>query len=565
MNSFSGKSWTTAPSADNIESLIAQILKYRGLDQHENINDFLNPKISQLHDPFLINTMDLAVERIFTAISNQERIVVFGDFDADGITSTVILVDALKKLGAQVSYRIPDRSDDGHGLKTYLIDEIAEKNVQLIITCDCGINDQKETTHAASKGIDLIISDHHSPDIERFPHDALAVINPKCPPCTYPEKNLAGAGIAFKIVTALAQTFFEDAEEIAEFLMPYLEVAAIGLIADCVPLTGETRIITTFGLEKMKTTSWPGLRKLLERSNIDPQNVDAETVGFYIAPKLNAASRLGDVFRATELFLGNDAQNFERLTYLEGLNEKRKILTKEHILSAQEQIKPDQAFQFLLNSEWKTGILGLMASHISDKMDHPVFAGIEKDNNTIAFSARAPEGYSIIDGLNNCDPGLFLGFGGHHGAGGFQAKKENAKKIRKSLETFFGQIKQEVAPIPIEAILKPNTLNTELTEFLSLLAPFGMANQTPIFSIESVEITEKKFLGREKTHLKLLTSAEDQSLEFLGFFWGDFAEQIAIGKCYDICFTVSVNVWQGQKRIQLKLIDMRCSPPPRGS
>ncbi len=557
MTSFLGKQWEKSKEIKTLDEFMANALVSRKLETHEEINDFCNPKLSQLCDPFEMWSMNKAVERIIKAIDKEERIVVFGDFDADGITSTVILVDALRKLGAKVSYRIPNRKDDGHGLKTYLIDEISTKNVSLIITCDCGVNDKKEVEHAAAKGIDVIISDHHTSDKTNFPKQAIAVLNPRISQCNYPEKELSGAGVAFKLVSALAQEMFDNFEEITDFLTPYLEIVTIGTIADCVPLTGENRILTSFGLEKMKDSSWDGIEILKERSNIDPNSIDTDTIGFCIAPKLNAASRLGDVLRATELFLGHSSQNHERLTYLEKLNEERKILTRNHIDSAQSQIDKNSSFQFLIDSDWEVGILGLMASHISDKRSHPVFAGIEKSDGTIAFSARAPAGYSIIDSLNNCDPELFLGFGGHHGAGGFQAHKENFGEIKNSLQEYFEKNSQEEISTQIEAIVSPKILNFELTEFFRLIAPFGQGNPTPILCLKNVEIKKINLIGKDQTHLRIDGEVNGESVQFIGFFWGEFSEKIKINSTYDICFTVSENIWNGERRLQLKLVDMK--------
>ncbi len=557
MNSFLGKKWQDAPEIKTLEEFISKALSTRGLETHEEIDNFCNPKLSHLHDPFGIWSMGCAVSRIKKAIKNKERIVVFGDFDADGITSTVILVDGLKKLDAQVSYRIPSRKDDGHGLKKYLIDEIASKDVSLIITCDCGVNDKEQVEYAARKGIDVIISDHHSSDKTKFPDKAVAVLNPNITQCNYPEKTLAGAGVAFKLITALASELLDVPEEIMEFLTPYLELVAIGTVADCVPLTGENRILVSFGLEKMKDSSWAGIETLKERSNIDSSGINTDTIGFAIAPKLNAASRLGDVLRATELFLGNSSQNYERLTYLDGLNEKRKILTQKHIKDAQLQLDKKSSFQFLIDPDWEVGILGLMASHISDKMSQPVFAGIEKSDNTIAFSARAPAGYSIINALNNCDSNLFLGFGGHDGAAGFQAKKENFDKIKNSLEEYFTKNKQKEISTVIEAIVSPQILNFELINFFKLISPFGKDNLQPILCLKNVKISSFNLIGKDQNHLKITGKVNNEFVEFIGFFWGELAQKIKSDRFYDICFTVSENIWNGERKLQLKLIDMR--------
>jgi len=557
MKTFSGRAWKKAPLVKNTEDLMALLLKNRKLETHEQISDFLNPKLSKLHDPYLMHSMDKAVKRILAAIENEEKIMVYGDFDADGVTSTVILVDGLRKLGAKVSYRIPERNTDGHGLKTYILDEIATKEVSLIISCDCGINDKAQVDHAVSLGMDVIISDHHHPEPENFPNQALSVLNPHNNHCDYPETVLSGAGIAFKIITALAQEQINNPNELSDFLTPYLEIAAIGLIGDCMPLTGETRIITHFGLQKIKETSWSGLAKLLERNGIDPSNIDAETVGFYIAPKINAASRLGDVLKASELFLGNPSRNYERLTYLEKLNNERRTLTKKHIDQAQPKIEKNVSCQFIHDKDWTIGILGLMGSALSEKLNQPIFAGAEQKNGMVNFSARAPDGFSIIDGMKACDVKLFEGFGGHRGAGGFQAKKKNLPIIKKQLQDYYDKVEPKTILIPVEAYLSPELINFELTDFLNLLGPFGMGNPNPNFVLKKVKLVNVKTLGKENDHLKLTVTSERKSFELVGFFIGKYTQKLKIGNYYDVSFNLSENFWQGQKRLQLKLIDIR--------
>lgn len=559
MKTFSGKEWKDAQSVENLESLMSILLKNRNLKTHEEINDFLNPQLSKLHDPYLMHSMDKAVERILTAIQNEEKIIVYGDFDADGVTSTVILVDGLRKLGARVSYRIPERNTDGHGLKNHIIDEIATKEVSLIISCDCGINDKKQVDYAVSLGMDVIISDHHEPEEAHYPDQAIAVLNPHNKHCHYPETVLSGAGVVFKIITALAQEQIQDPNELSNFLLPYLEIAAIGLIGDCMPLTGETRIITNFGLQKIKQTSWSGLAKLLERNGIDPGNIDAETVGFYIAPKINAASRLGDVLKASELFLGDPSRNYERLTYLENLNNQRRELTKGHIDQAQSKIEENVTCQFMHDKDWTIGILGLMGSALSEKLNHPIYAGKEKENGMVNFSARAPDGFSIIDGMKSCDPALFEGFGGHRGAGGFQAKKENLPEIKKQLQEYYDKIEPEKVYVPVEAHVHPKVIDFELTEFLDLLGPFGRGNPNPNFVIKQAKLISKKTIGKENNHLKITVNSEGKSFELIGFFVGEYIEKLKIGDLYDVSFNLSENFWQGKKRLQLKLVDIRVS------
>jgi single-stranded-DNA-specific exonuclease len=415
MTSFSGKSWT--PSSEKIESfthLMEVLLTERGLRKPEEISRFLSPCLTHLHDPFQMHDMQRACERILQARAKKERVMILGDFDADGITSTVILTDALKRLGLPVSYRIPDRNQDSHGLKNYLIDEIAQKEVSVVISCDCGINDNKEVQYAREKyDLDVIITDHHTSDPGRYPDRAVAVLNPKKSDCDYPEKELSGAGVAFKLITALASLIYEkNPEKIADFLRPYLEISAIGLVADCVRLQGENRILVRYGLEGLKNSAWDGLQKLLKRNQINPQNINADTIGFCIAPRLNAASRMGDVLRAAQLFLGDRVQNFERLSYLERLNKERQIITEQYFQEAYPQFDPQKKYQIFLEKNWKPGILGLIGSRFVEKYDQPIIAAQIREDGFMAASCRAPEGYSMVEALQSCGEGFLSRWAG---------------------------------------------------------------------------------------------------------------------------------------------------------
>ncbi|MDH3324164.1 MAG: single-stranded-DNA-specific exonuclease RecJ [Candidatus Peregrinibacteria bacterium] len=556
--SFSGKVWTKSEDLKDVEKVIEVLLKNRGLDGSEKIQDFLKPCLSKLHDPFDMAGMDKAVERILQAIEDEERIIVFGDFDTDGITSTVILVETLRKLGAKVSYRIPNRNVDSHGLKDYLIDEIATKKVSLVITCDCGVNDCAEITHAKSLGIDVIVTDHHESDENNFPTDAVAVINPKRKDCSYAEKNLSGSAVAFKLMVALASKVLEGGE-LEEFIMNFLEICAIGIVADCVELTGENRILAKFGIENLKKTEWTGLQKLFERSGIVPESINAETIGFSISPRLNASSRVGDVLKAVELFLGAEDRHFERLTVLENWNYERRDLTESTFKESLEQKIDDASFQFFMEDSWEPGILGLLCSRWVEELDRPAVAATVREDGKLTASCRAPEGFSIIKALKSCSGDLFEKVGGHDGAAGFLTKKENAKKIVEELENYFNSFERRDPTVKVDAFLDAKIFlkMKEVADFLKYLAPFGKGNETPIFAVRNTEIVNFSTMGKNENHARLVAKVDDEMYDFVNFFHGDFLKKIHIGKKMDIAFTVSENFFRGECKLQFRIVDGR--------
>ncbi len=556
---FSGKIWHEAPDINDLNVAFSTLLKNRDLNTDQEIADFFNPDLNKIHDPFLMAGMKVAVERIAKAVLNKERIIVFGDFDTDGITSTVILVDGLKKLGAQVSYRIPDREKDSHGLKTYLIDELIDKNIGLIITCDCGINDQAEVAHAKNLGMDVIITDHHDPDLNRFPDEAIAILNPKQAHCEYLEKNLSGSAVAFKLMSALATKFLPEDEQ-ADFIEKYLEICAIGLVGDCVPLQNENRILTKFGLQKLKNTSWTGLQKLLTNAQVETDSINEETVGFAIAPRLNASSRVGNVLTASELFLGDKNKHDQRINTLENWNQERRELTETSVKESHAKIEEDAFCQFLVSKNWRPGILGLLCSRWSEQLDVPVIACTIRDDGILAASCRAPKGFSIIDALRSCPRELFENVGGHAGAAGFSAKEENAEQIKELLNKYFAQNIREPQKVPVEVFLSPEIFVNQaedIVNFLKKMAPFGMGNDVPIWGMRGVKVLDFCEMGANKNHSRTTVEVGDEVFDFVNFFHGDYLDKISIGDEVDFAFTISENYFRGERRLQFRIVDGR--------
>ena len=556
--SLSQKIWNISSDSliTDLPALQDLLLKGRGLTTHETIQRFLEPSLEQLENPWEMQGIPRAVDRIEQAIKNEERIIVFGDFDTDGITATVILVHTLQQLGAHVSYRIPERNTDSHGLKKHLLDELSPRKVGLVITVDCGINDAEEVAHAAQNGIDVIITDHHEPKGGSFPEEAIAVINPKVGSNGNTFPNLSGSAVAWKLAAALADRCTQDATQIHSLLDPLLEIAAIGIIADCVPLRGENRILAKFGIEKLKHTQWNGLLQLLEETGTSLEKITEETIGFVIAPHLNAASRIGDVLLAVQLFLGKEEEHASRIQHLREWNNSRRSLTEDSVLEAKTQVRPDAPFQILYNEDWKPGILGLLAARYSQQLGVPVIACSKRKDGKITASCRAPEPYSMINGLQNVESFL-KHFGGHAGAAGFLMEKSQFEALTQALDTHFSETNIGALPLNVDAWISPELVRWELYDFLQFFAPFGMGNPTPILGIQNVVIREIRPMGAQKNHLKLSGNVAGTDFNFVAFFAGHFVDHLHIGDCVDIAFTLGKNEWNGEETLQLRVEDVR--------
>lgn len=556
--SFSQKIWGISAPAPilSLSALQEHLLQQRGLSDHTEIASFLSPALTSLHDPYDFVQMRAAVDRIFTAIQTDERVVIFGDFDTDGITSTVILVRTLQQLGANVSYRIPDRNTDSHGLKTHQVDELALREVGLIVTCDCGINDHEQITHAQNLGIDVIVTDHHDPDPAQSPDAAVAVINPALPDSGYPEKSLSGSAVAFKLAMALLAEKFEKDELVAR-LLPLLEVTTLGVVADCVPLVGENRTIVKFGLEQIKKSAWSGLRMLLERAGTPLESISGETIGFVIGPRLNAASRIGDVMVAAQLFLGDDSGHAARIEQLENWNVERRSRTEHAVEKSREQIRDGAACQVLYAPEWTPGILGLVAARHVQQLGVPVIACSRRVDGSIGASCRAPEGYSMIDGLRSAAEHLKY-FGGHSGAAGFLTKLDDLPQITAALDDFFAAQRPENVTLPIAAEIAPELVDGELLDFFKFLAPFGTSNAEPILLLKKVSVTDVRPMGKGQ-HFRIAAKCDGRELELVAFFAGHLEPHLKKGAQIDVAVTVGENFFRGERKLQLRIEDARAT------
>lgn len=537
-----------------ISGVIAQILINRGLRDERMASEFLYGDISSLHDPYLLKDMKQAVQRIQRAIEDKEKITVYGDYDVDGITATALVVRLLKRLGATVKYYIPDRQKEGYGLNVGALDSLYNEGTVLLITVDTGISAVDEVAAFKNK-IDIIITDHHQPS-DVLP-EACAVINPKLADCIYPDKNLAGVGVAFKLCQALWSLLSTDETHIFEFL----DLVAIGSIADIVPLLGENRILVKLGLYKLASTVNPGLRALLNSCTIEVP--DAGKVGFVIAPRLNAAGRIGQGTVGVELLLTEDNEYARDLAiYLEQQNTQRQAVEKE-ILAAAESLLEEYDLQsnkviVLSGAEWHSGVIGIVASRLLDKYYRPVIIISEKDGIGKG-SCRSIPGLDIYDALSQCSD-ILLKFGGHRLAAGLSISIDNIAELRNRLNIIAKEVLKDDDYLPvlqIDAMIPLREIDGAFLEQLACLAPHGMGNPRPIFASTNVIPESIKALGRDGQHLRLTVRQQHIRQNVISWGMGHMVDQFSKRPNIDLAFVPEFNEWQGRRSIQLCAQDIK--------
>ncbi|MDD3646867.1 MAG: single-stranded-DNA-specific exonuclease RecJ [Candidatus Gracilibacteria bacterium] len=511
--------------------------------------DYFEKGLHDLHDPYLLCGMKEAVSRIKEAIDKKQKIIIFGDYDVDGVTSTSILMHFFKKIGALSSYRLPHRIKDGYGMKSYFMDELAELGVDLVITVDCGTRDVEVVKYAKSKGIDVIITDHHFvPDI--IPEEAVAIINPKRQDCNYPFKNLAGAGVAFKLMQALASDYFDE-KAYEDYLHESIDIAAIGTVADCMSLTGENRTIVELGLKQLKNSRSKGIRTLIEDKI--HEDLDADIFGFVIGPRLNAAGRMDSPYKAVNLILNNGDSLGQTLGEIENLNEKRKTLTKKFCEDALGKVNRDDNLIFYVSDEIEHGIIGIVAGRLTEQLYKPSIVLIDDGDKLIA-SCRAPEYFDIVALLEKYSD-MFVAFGGHKGAAGFTIEKSKFEEFRKKALSNVNKLDFTVhkKEIKIDKVVRLDELGFNFLDKINKFKPFGMGNTKPLFMVEKLSYEKLDFIGQGRDHLRFTTK---HGFKIFGFYMGDHYEQIKRGGQVSLVFDLSLDTWMGKKNLMLKIIDM---------
>lgn len=562
--SLSGKKWIWPDQDHNSFFTFTRDLKYppalarllinRGIKDPEQARAFLAPSIDQFHPPWDMLGMKEAVDRLLIAIKKNETIVIHGDYDADGISATVILVEVLRQLGGKVDYYLPSRFEEGYGLHLEPLKEFKEAGCSLVVTVDCGINAVDEIAHAAKLGLDLIITDHHQP-MEHL-SGALAVINPLQEACEYPFKELSGAGIAFKLASALME---ETGSAFPDYL---LDLAALGTAADAVPLLGENRVIVASGLEVLRNLQRVGFKALAEAVSLDETRINSTTLSFILAPSINAAGRMGAALPAARLLLEKDIEKASQLAgHLYRANQSRRsteqAILKEAEAAAEQLSTADNKVLTLARENWHHGVIGIVASRLVERFNRPV-ALIAIENGEGRGSARSIPGFDITAALADSSD-LLEKFGGHEQAAGFTVQADHIDELREKLNRYARKKIDESrlnACLYIEVELEEKEIDFNLTSELEDLQPHGTGNPEPLFGSRSWEIISWRLVGNDQKHLKLNVRKDARTLNPIVFSGAPLAAQLEKGRRVDLAFKMKNGNFRGRKTLDLEVKDL---------
>ena len=548
MPSFSDQTFTKAAKEEGLDGLAAQILYQRGIQTPEVLAAFLHPSLDKLHDPYLLHDMKKAVERIRRAIEDYEQILIYGDYDADGMTSASILKETLEELGAECQVYLPNRFTDGYGpnqsVYKYFIEQQA---VSLIVTVDNGVAGHEAIAFAQEAGVDVIVTDHHSlPD--QLP-DAYAIIHPEHPAGNYPFKELAGCGVAFKLATALLEQVQPD----------LLDLVAIGTIADMVSLTDENRIMVQYGLSLLRQSERIGLQEMMRLAGLEAGQVNEETVGFQLAPRLNALGRLDDPNPAIELLTGFDEEEVATIAaMIDEKNTERKDVVQATYEEAKNLVQADKPVQILAAKGWNPGVLGIVAGRLLEELQQPIIV-LSIQDGLAKGSARSVEAVDIFQALND-HRDLFVAFGGHSGAAGMTLQVENLEALSDVLVAFIQDNQLDLTQKPslvLDEELDLANLSLETVKSLEKLAPFGMNFAKPIFYLRDFQVESARTMGQDNAHLKLRLLKDGVNVDLVAFGQGHLAQEFSQLKNLELAVHLSVNQWNGHTTIQLMLVDAR--------
>jgi single-stranded-DNA-specific exonuclease len=538
----------------HIDPLVARLLTVRGISTKEEAEFFLAGGSERLHDPMLLRGMKEAVERIQLALVRGEKIRIYGDYDADGVCSTSLMVHLMRRLQADFDYYIPHRIHEGYGLHKSALDAALKKGISLIVTVDNGISAVEQIKYASELGIDVIVTDHHEPP-DVLP-EAAAVINPKQRGCAYPFKQLAGAGVALKLAESLLGTIPQE----------LLELAAIGTIADLMPLVGENRSIVKQGLKYMQDSCLIGVRALLAVSGIDGKEITASHIGFSLAPRINASGRLDQADEAVKLLTTTNEQEAEHAASdLDLLNKERARIVEDitkQALTQMEEYKEHKVI-VLAAENWNVGVVGIVASKIVEKFYRPTLVlNIDAESGLAKGSARSIEGFDMYQALKSCDD-LLEHYGGHQAAAGMTLQADRIDEFRQRLNQLADQLltaEHFVPMISADLTCSLDEVDLEQIELITALAPFGMGNPSPKFIFNGLQVKELRTIGKDQKHLKLSVSHNRNNgaaLDAVAFHLGVLADEIASTSQVDVLGELSINEWNGMRKPQIFIQDIR--------
>ena len=536
----------------NLNILLATILVNKNITDEKVLSKFLHPTRNDFYDPFLMPDMELAVNRILKAIENKEKIIIYGDYDADGITSITVLKSFFKDLGIEVDSYIPNRLEEGYGLNKPAVKQIVEKGYELMITVDCGISAIEEIKYANELGIETIVTDHHEVG-EDLP-DAIAVVDAKRKDNIYPCRDLAGVGVVFKLIQALAIKLKLKEEA----FLKYLDIVCIGTISDIVPLVDENRVITKLGLMLVNQTRNIGLKSLLMSSGY--KKIDSTTISFGVAPRINACGRMGHAEEALKLFLSDNISEVQELTKrLNDYNIKRQEKEKSIYREALEMIEKEHLDEndtiIVAGENWHHGVIGIVASKITELYFKPSIL-LCYEGDEAKGSGRSIPGFDLHEALMKCLDHIEK-FGGHSMAIGITIKREELEEFRESLEKVAREAHiEDITPIiQIDAKISLNDINKEMVESLKQLEPFGEGNKMPVFVIKNLKIDSIRALTEGK-HLKLTLKEGNNIIDAIGFNMGELAEEYKIGNKIDVVGVLEINSFNGVDSVQINMKDI---------
>jgi len=513
----------------------------------------------RMHDPYLLPDMEKGVKRILQAIERREKIVVFGDYDVDGITSTALMLYFFRQIGYPVDYILPHRQKDGYGLRSTTIDQIKALGATLIITVDNGITSYQAIEYAALQGIDVIITDHHLPEGDLPP--AVAVINPNRKDSDYPFKSICGAVVAYKLVWALGAKLLPEADY-KQFLLDQLDLITIGTIADVMPLRDENYALVKFGLKVLTRTKKPGLIELKKVAGLNGKPITPISVGYFLAPRLNASGRIEEADTSVKLLISESKERAQYLaSYLDKLNHKRQLLQQNYLDEALSYLPKDRGdlekVIIVENDHWHAGLIGLISGKLKERYWRPVIAFTKDEDGNLVGSARSIDTFHITNALTKFNK-YFLNYGGHQKAAGLTISEDKFPEFRERFVEYANQILSEQDLIPqitIDSLVDIDQVHLNMAQAIAELGPFGEGNPEPLFAFKNVTIREMYPLSNGK-HLKLIIQKGNQMYESIWWNSGEFKDDLKFGQQVDIAFRMGINNWRGSTKVQLVINDV---------
>ena len=538
-----------------ISPILSSMLVKRQIRTYDQAKDFFRPNYESLHDPFLMKDMDRATNRLNKAIQDKESIMVFGDYDVDGTSSVALITLYLESLGLKILKYIPDRTKEGYGVSMKAIDLAISKKLKLIIALDCGIKAHNQVDYAKKNKIDFIICDHHNPD-EKLPN-ALAILNPKRKDCKYPFKELCGCGVGFKLIQALDRDLTHNSD-----LVNYLDLVALAIAADVVPVIGENRIMAFLGLQIINSNPRIGIHSIL-KSNLKKEYIISDLM-FFVAPRINAAGRIKHAELALQLLISSNEEHANLLAKeIESLNSERRLIEKQMTSEAILQVEEDKECNSIVvySSSWNKGVVGIVASRLVDKFYKPSVVFCESSNGTLTASARSIKGVDLYKIIKSCDD-LVEQYGGHKYAAGLTIKKENIKLFKKRFDDAVSEMQSNQLvekEILIESKINFDEITPKFFRILKQFEPFGPGNKAPLFLTENLKLKGKPYeLGKEKEHIKMnLKQGISDQFSSIGFWLANKFQSIENKSNFSAVYSIEENNWKDRTTIQLNLKDFK--------